>query len=299
MTRRIGFVGLGHMGGAIALRLLAAGEGLVVHDLSQAAMAGLAAAGAEPAASVEGLAARCDAVFLCLPSLEASAAVAREIAAAAAVPRVVVETSTVGPASVRALCALFAPRGIGVVDAPVSGGPRGARAGSLSVMCAGKAAHLELVAGQIDAIAGRKFVVGEEPGLAQFCKLVNNAISAAGMVAACEAMVAGVKAGLDAQVLLDAVNAGSGRNAATLDKFPAAILSGSFDYGGPLGLMLKDLSLFIEECRAMGLHGRMTPAALAGWQEAVDRSGPDADYSELIRHMEIDAKAEVRAVGGR
>ncbi len=291
---KTGFIGLGHMGSAMAERLLAAGHSLVVHDLSSDAVDRLVAAGAERGADARDVAGRCSTVFMCLPSPAASRAVCQQMAGGDAL-RVVVETSTVGPASVKQLEADLARHGVSVLDAPVSGGPRGARAGTLSVMYSGAPETVRVALGTLEAIAGRLFHVGDTPGLAQVCKLVNNAISAAGMIAACEATLVGVKAGLDAQTLLDAINAGSGRNAATLDKFPRAILTGSFDYGGPMGLMLKDLSLFIEQAEAAGVHNTMAPATLAAWREAVRRSGPEADYAEVIRHMEIDAGAEVRA----
>ena len=127
---------------------------------------------------------------------------------------------------------------------------------------------------QLEAIAGRLFDVGNEPGLAQVCKLVNNAISAAGMIAACEATVLGVKAGLDAGTMLDAINAGSGRNAATLDKFPKSILTGTFDYGGPLGLMLKDLGLFIEEAQAHGVRSLLAAGHAEGLAGSRGPRGP-------------------------
>ncbi|VWX61290.1 conserved hypothetical protein [Burkholderiales bacterium 8X] len=290
----IGFIGLGHMGAAMAERLLASGRGLAVHDLDRAAVERMVAAGAKAAAGPEDMARRCSIVFLCLPSPEASRAVCAQMQAGGAL-RVVVETSTVGPESIRQLVASLDSHGVSVLDAPVSGGPRGARAGTLSVMVSGAAETLQAAIGPLQAIAGKLFHVGSEPGLAQVCKLVNNAISAAGMMAACEATVLGVKAGLDADVLLDAINAGSGRNAATMDKFPRSILTGSFDYGGPMGLMLKDLSLFIDLATSAGVHNRLAPATLAAWQQAVAYSGPEADYSEVIRYMEADAGAEVRA----
>jgi 3-hydroxyisobutyrate dehydrogenase-like beta-hydroxyacid dehydrogenase len=293
MSELTGFVGLGHMGGALARRLMAAGHSLVVHDRNPQACSEFAAAGARVAKSPRAIADLAPVVFLCLPSIEASLEVAGGLAGGGAL-QVLVETSTVGPAAMRELASLMAARGVAVVDAPVSGGPRGAQAGTLSLMQAGSKDALARVLPQLSAIATHRFDVGAEPGLAQVCKLVNNAISAAGMVAACEATVVGVKAGLDAGTLLAAINAGSGRNAATLDKFPKAILTGSFDYGGPLGLMLKDLSLFIAEASACGVAGVMAPAALQAWQEAVHRSGFDADYSRLIRHLEIDAGVEVR-----
>ncbi|MGV3570671.1 MAG: NAD(P)-dependent oxidoreductase [Ramlibacter sp.] len=288
-----GFIGLGHMGGALARRLAAAGFPLAVHDLAPAACAPFAALGAAVCASAREVADRAQVVFLCLPSVAAAQQVAQELAAGSAV-RVVVETSTVGPASVREMAAVLSPQGIAVVDAPVSGGPRGAEAGTLSLMHAGTEMAVAAVRPQLQALAGRQFDVGAEPGLAQVCKLVNNAISAAAMVASCEGIVLGVQAGLDPGTLVAAVNAGSGRNAGTLDKFPRAILPGSFDYGGPLGLMLKDLSLFIAEAGARGLPAGMAQAALAGWSEAVARVGGEADYSELIRPYEDDAGVQVR-----
>lgn len=294
----VGFVGLGHMGAAIARRLLGEGCALWVHDLEPAAVARLTGEGARAAGGLQALARQCPIVFLCLPSVEASQAVAAGLAQAMdaqAALRVVVETSTVGPAAVRALATRLEAHGVQLVDAPVSGGPSAARAGTLSLMHAGRATAMGQVLPCLQAFAGRRFDVGEEPGLAQVCKLVNNAISAAGMMAACEATVVGVKAGLDARTLLDAINAGSGRNAATQDKFPRAILPGSFDYGGPLGLMLKDLSLFIDQAHEAGLSGGMAQATLAAWSEAVRRTGAQADYSEAIRHYEADAGVQVRA----
>lgn len=278
----------------MARRLLAAGHPLVVYDLDAAACRTLARLGARPAASARDVAQDASVVFLCLPSIEATREVATALAGGKAL-RVVVETSTVGPASVRELAQRMAVHGVAVVDAPVSGGPRGAVAGTLAVMHAGSPQAVAQALPQLRAIAGKLFDVGEQPGLAQVCKLVNNVISAAGMVAACEATVLGVKAGLDAGTLVAAINAGSGRNAATLDKFPKSILPGTFDYGGPMGLMLKDLRLFIEEAQAHGVHNVMAPATLQAWEEAVRRSGAQADYSKVIRHMEIDAGVEVRS----
>jgi 3-hydroxyisobutyrate dehydrogenase-like beta-hydroxyacid dehydrogenase len=289
-----GFIGLGHMGAAMARRLLQAGFPLVVHDLQPAAVQALVAAGGRGAHSAAQVAREAEAVFLCLPSVEAAGSVAQALAEGGAL-KVVVETSTVGPAAVRQVARLLAQHGIDVVDAPVSGGPRGAAAGTLSLMHSGSPAAVQGVLPQLAAIAGRRFDVGTEPGLAQVCKLVNNAISAAGMVAACEATVVGVKAGLDAGTLLAAINAGSGRNAATQDKFPKAILPGSFDFGGPMGLMLKDLSLYLEQAAAAGVPQTVVPAALQAWQRAVDRNGFDADYSRVICHLETDAGVTVRS----
>jgi len=289
-----GFIGLGHMGGAMARRLLDAGYALMVYDLNAAACDAMAALGARTAASPRDIADAAEVVFLSLPSIEATRNVAAQLFGGTRL-QVIVETSTVGPAAVQELVKQMAASQVSVLDAPVSGGPRAAVAGTLSMMHSGSTEALGIVSERLSVIAAHLFNVGTEPGLAQVCKLVNNAISAAGMVAACEATVMGVKAGLEAGHLLAAINAGSGRNAATLDKFPKSILPGTFDYGGPLGLMIKDLRLFIEESERHGLASVMAPATLQVWLEAVRRSGPDADYSMVIRHLEIDAGVEVRS----
>jgi 3-hydroxyisobutyrate dehydrogenase-like beta-hydroxyacid dehydrogenase len=294
----IGFVGLGQMGAAIARRLLAAGHKLMVYDLNPLATHSLEQAGAQVSPDVATLARTTPVVFLSLPSVEATQAVVSALQGGQCL-KVVVETSTVGPAALRSVAALLASQGVELVDAPVSGGPRGAAAGTLSVMYAASPTAMARVRPLLEAIAGKRFDVGAVPGLAQVCKLVNNAISAAGMVAACEATVVGIKAGLDADTLLAAINAGSGRNAATIDKFPGAILPGSFDYGGPMGLMLKDLSLYLQEATAVGVPQSVVPAALAAWQTAVDRSGFDADYSRVICHLEADAGVQVRSGASR
>ncbi len=294
----IGFIGLGHMGAAMAHRLLAAGHSLLVHDLDPRACQPLEQAGAQVAPDVAAVARLAPVVFLCLPSVAATQSVASALAGGQAL-KVVVETSTVGPAAVRSLAALLSSHGVEVVDAPVSGGPRGAAAGTLSLMHSGSPAAVARVQPLLQAIAGKRFDVGAVPGLAQVCKLVNNAISAAGMVAACEATVVGVKAGLDPDTLLAAINAGSGRNAATMDKFPRAILPGTFDYGGPMGLMLKDLSLYLQEAGTAGVPQSVVPAALAAWRTAVERSGFDADYSRVICHLEADAGVQVRSGASR
>lgn len=293
----------------MAHRLLDAGFAVVVNDLDPVACRPFVERGARSAAQARELAALAEVVFLCLPSLDATLAVAIELVAGlapsasdapaglhAARLRVLVETSTVGPLGVRELARRMAQRGVDVLDAPISGGPSGARAGTLAMMHAGSTQAIALALPAMHAIAGRLIPVGAEPGLAQVCKLVNNAISAAGMIAACQATVVGVKSGLEAGAMLEAINAGSGRNAGTLDKFPSAILQGRFDHGGHMGLMLKDLSLFIEQSQALGVPATLAQAAYDEWCRAVQRTGGNADYSMVIRHLEIDAGVQVRAV---
>src|ERR1043165_5874386 len=193
--------------------------------------------------------------FACLTSPEASRAVAygTDGVSGANSLRVHVEMSTIGSKTVKAIAAELAKKDIAMVDAPVSGGPRGARGGTLSTMAAGEHAAFECVKPMLQALARNVFYVGDKPGLGQVTKLANNMISAAGMLAAYECSAMAVKAGVDARTLIDTVNASTGRNATTLDKFPASILTRSFDYGGKISIMYKDVSLALEEARELGV----------------------------------------------
>jgi 3-hydroxyisobutyrate dehydrogenase-like beta-hydroxyacid dehydrogenase len=175
---------------------------------------------------------------------------------------------------------------IAVLDAPVSGGRRGAVEGNLTAIVADSQELVERARPWLQSVAGRVFVVGERPGLAQVCKLANNALSLTGLAIACEVVALGVKAGLDAATMIDVINAGTGRNSATADKFPRAILPRNFDTGGHVTIGAKDLGLYLQEVADQGL----SPSALgdiAGmWVRAVEEFGPAADASLFMRLME-------------
>jgi len=292
--RDVGVIGLGSLGAPMCRRFAGAGYRVIACDLDERARAALddlelVTTTADASAVAKGA----EVIVLCLPSAEASRAVSRALMPGRV--RIVLETSTVGPLVIRDLARELEVSRIAVLDVPVSGGPARALAGTLSMMMAGAPSLIEEVEPLVALIAQHRFHVGTEVGLAQVCKLVNNSVSAAGMVAACEATVLGVRSGLEAKTMLDAINASSGRNAATEEKFPRSILTGNFDHGGPLGLMVKDLELFVGAAARLDLECAMAKAALGVWKEAVRRTGGDADYCSLIRHLEADAGIEVRA----
>ena len=166
--------------------------------------------------------------------------------------RTVIDLSTTGPGVATEVAAKLAERKIAWVDSPVSGGVTGAKAGTLAVMVScPKPAYQKLE--PVLKVFGKLFHAGEKPGLAQTAKLANNLLAATAMVATSEAMAMGVKAGLDAKVLIDIINASSGRNSASQDKFPRAILPRTFDFGFATGLSYKDVRLCVEEAEAMGV----------------------------------------------
>jgi 3-hydroxyisobutyrate dehydrogenase-like beta-hydroxyacid dehydrogenase len=282
---RLGFIGLGAMGAPMAERLLAAGHELAVFDLNAAAVRPLVERGALARRSALEVATGADTVFACLPGPDASREVAQAVAGARGLGTYV-ETSTIGTMALQSVVNAFAESSVSVLDAPVSGGPRGARAGTLATMVSGDRAAFERTRPLFEAIAGKVFYVGASPGLAQMTKLANNMISAAGMAAACEAVVLGVKAGLDPDILIDVINASTGRNSATQDKFPQSILPRSFDYGGKLATMYKDVQLCFDEARAMAVPMWVGSSVVQLWfQGMVEGRGQD-DYTTIIKVIE-------------
>jgi 3-hydroxyisobutyrate dehydrogenase-like beta-hydroxyacid dehydrogenase len=276
------------MGAPMAERLIDAGHIVRVYDPNPAATDPLVARGALAAASPRDAAMGCEIAFACLPSPEISRHVAFESdgIAGCAELGVYVEMSTIGTKAMKEIAAGLGNKGIAVLDAPVSGGPRGARAGTLSTMVAGERAAFERAKPYLEAIARNVFYVGEAPGLGQVTKLANNMISAAGMAIAFEASAMAVKAGVDARVLIDTVNASTGRNSATTDKFPASVLTRSFDYGGKLSIMYKDVLLCLEEARALNVPMWLGANVVQLWFHAMTEGRGNDDYTTLIKMIE-------------
>lgn len=290
-----GFVGVGRMGALMTARLLQRGHEVHIYDVSAAAVAALTVQGAIPASSACAVGDVADIVFLSLPDPEIvrQASLRPDGLIGGSRVKHVVDFSTIGPRTALSVAQALAERGIVYVDAPVSGGLKGAREGTLAVMvsCA-KPVYLELES--LLAIFGKPFHLGETAGQAQTMKLANNLLSAAAVALTSEVMVMGVKAGLDPQVMLDVLNAGSGRNSATQDKFPRAILPGTFDFGFATGLSYKDVRLCIDEAEALGVP--MICGAAVRQMLAVTNAmyGADSDFTSLCKVVESWAGAEVR-----
>jgi 3-hydroxyisobutyrate dehydrogenase-like beta-hydroxyacid dehydrogenase len=179
------------------------------------------------------------------------------------------------------------------IDAPVSGGVAGATAGTLAVMVSGPQASFEAIRPVMENF-GKLFYVGDQPGLAQVAKLANNLLAASAMVVSSEAMVMGVKAGLDPKILLEIFNMGSGRNSATQDKFPRCVLPGTFDFGFATGLSYKDVRLCVDEAEALGVP--MIAGAMVRQMLAVTNAkyGPTSDFTSIVKVIEEWAGVEVR-----
>jgi 3-hydroxyisobutyrate dehydrogenase-like beta-hydroxyacid dehydrogenase len=289
----VGFVGLGRMGGPMSRRLIEAGHTLSVFDVSAEAVGALQNAGATAAASAQEVGDRADIAFVSLPTPDVVQAVVLDGVGRGSRAKIIVDLSTSGPGVAGRVSRGLQERGVAWIDAPVSGGVAGAKAGTLAVMASGPRTSFEPVQPLLKNF-GKVFYVGEKAGLAQVAKLANNLLAAAALVVSSEAMVMGVKAGLDPKILLDIINAGSGRNSATQDKFPRAILPRTFDFGFATGLSYKDVRLCIDEAEALGVP--MVVGAAVRQMLAVTNAkfGPTSDFTSITRVVEEWAGVEVK-----
>jgi 3-hydroxyisobutyrate dehydrogenase-like beta-hydroxyacid dehydrogenase len=271
----------------MARRLVEAKHQLVVFDTRREAVDKLVALGATAAASPRDVADRTETVMASLPSLQASLDVATGKGGVIEGKKVkrFVDLSTTGSRMAVRIHDMLKQRGIVQVDSPVSGGVTGAEKGTLAVMMSGPKADCEAIKPAIEAI-GRPFYIGAKPGSGQTMKLANNFLSATAVVATSEAVVMGVKSGLDPKVMIDVINSGSGMNTASRDKFPRAILPRSFDFGFATELMVKDVRLAVEEMQALGLKMEVAEAVGRLWEVVLREMGPDSDFTTAIQPIE-------------
>ena len=283
----IGFIGLGKMGFPMARRLVEAGHQLVVFDQRKDAVDQLVALGAQAASSPQDIADRAETVMASLPSLQASLEVATGAGGVIDGTRVkrFIDLSTVGSHMAVKIHDLLAAKNIVQLDSPVSGGVGGAEKGTLAVMVSGPRADFDAAKPALDVI-GKVFFIGEKPGTAQTMKLANNFLSATAMVATSEAVVMGVKSGLDPNVMIDVINAGSGLNTASRDKFPRSVLPRTFDFGFATGLMVKDVRLCLDEMKSLGLSMEVAEAVGRLWEVVIRDMGPESDFTAAIKPIE-------------
>jgi 3-hydroxyisobutyrate dehydrogenase-like beta-hydroxyacid dehydrogenase len=284
VSEKIAFIGVGRMGSIMAARLIAAGHELTVYDPVASATAPLASLGATVAGSVAEAARSSTVAMASVPGPADARETARTIADSPTL-KVFLDLSTSGPAAAQAIAALLAPRGIAAVDAPVSGGVKGAAAGKLAIMASGSARAMEQVRPLLDVL-GRVYVLGEKPGLGQTVKLANNLMSAASLAIAAEALAMGVKAGVDPAAMLEVLNASSGRNSATVDKIPRHVLNRRFDFGFANALSFKDVRLCLEEAEALGVPMVVGAAVRQMLSITYQIHGAAADCTELVKVVE-------------
>jgi 3-hydroxyisobutyrate dehydrogenase-like beta-hydroxyacid dehydrogenase len=292
----IGFIGVGQMGFHMARRLREAGHRVLVFDTRREAIDRVTALGAHPRGSARAIADEVETVMASLPTPDVVLATATGDAGVIEGKRVrrFVDLSTTGAVMARRVFDALKSRNIVQIDAPVSGGVTGAAKGTLAVMVSGPRAEVDAVEPAL-SVLGKIFVISERPGAGQTMKLCNNFLSATAMTATSEAMVMGVKAGLDPRIMLDVINSGSGRNTATEDKFGRVVLPRLFNLGFTTGLMAKDLKLCLAEASALGVPMEVAQAVTRMLELACDEIGPDKDLTTVVQTVERRAGVVVRA----
>lgn len=284
----IGFVGLGMMGLPMAKCLLAAGYKVRGFDLADAVKAELIAAGGEACATAAETAVGAAAVITMLPNskiVDAVVLTGPGALVSALGSAVLVDMSSSAPTSTREVGTTLAKHGIAMLDAPVSGGVKRAAEGSLAIMVGGDPTQVARVRPVLEVLGSSVFETGPL-GSGHAMKALNNFVSAAGLTAACEALVVGKKFGLDPEQMIDILNVSTGRNNSTENKIKPFVLSGTYNGGFSLGLMAKDLAVASHLADAMGAQSPLAHAVASLWADARDRLEPGADHTEINRYLE-------------
>jgi 3-hydroxyisobutyrate dehydrogenase-like beta-hydroxyacid dehydrogenase len=286
MTLRIGFIGLGNMGGRMTRRVVDGGEPVLGFDMNRDAVI---AAGATPADSGIEVVAQSDVVLLSLPDSKVVERVVLDPAFLQALRpgQIVVDLSTAAPSSTQQIHAQLQELGVEYLDAGISGGAAAAEKGALTLMVGGSAEALETVQPVLAHFATKVFHLGG-PGAGHSTKLLNNFLNAIALSATAEVMVAAKKAGLDLQTVLDVLNSSSGVNFATLNRFPK-IIHGDYLKGGLTNaLMTKDVVLYVDHLHELGVTSLNASAPLASFGLA-----NALGYANEISNTVVDAIGDV------
>ena len=281
----IGFVGLGNMGGPMVGRLVGAGYTVRGYDVSEAARTAVGQeTGATTVDAVTDVARDADGVVLMLPNSKVVRAVllGQGLLDAIAPGTLLLDMSSSAPTDTRDIAPTIAERGVHFVDAPVSGGVRGAQAGTLTIVVGGEEADVEAARPLLEVVGNRALHVGGI-GAGHALKALNNLLSAATLIATSEAVEAGRRFGLDPAVMIDAINTSSGRSYSTEYKFPDFVLPGTFDAGFNINLMVKDIDCALELAEATGSPSAVTGVIVEQWHRAAEDLPDDADHTAIAK----------------
>lgn len=290
-SMKIGFVGIGNMGQPMVANLVKAGWDVGIYDVdARKARSFAASVGCRQVLSLADLGATSDAVILMLPDGKIVRKVTLGdngqndcLSAGMSPGKTIIDMSSSAPVGTRELGAELAERGIGMMDAPVSGGVKGAVAGTLAILVGGDRAKADAFDGVLSAM-GRRLYVGDL-GAGHAVKVLNNYVSAAGLAAAAEALVVAERFGIAGDTLVDALNASTGRNNSTENKFKQYVLNRAYNSGFALDLMVKDLTLAMDVAESTGVDAKLGQSCLSVWRDAQTWTGPGADHTEFARFV--------------
>lgn len=290
---RIGFVGLGAMGRPMVENLLRAGYGVAVHNRSREVVAAMVAQGASEKGSAAEVAAACDVFCTCLMLPEQASEVFADALTVPVDGKVFIDFATSEPSFSRRLAAEVAAHGGSFLDAPISGGPKGAAAATMSIMVGGDAAAFARVRPILDCLGKKIFHLGPV-GAGTTAKICNQILTGVTHVLVCEAMVLGAKAGADPRALYEVLRVSSGQSNSLERAVQNFILPGNFEPNFPVTGITKDLECAIRTAKALGVRLLLAPVAQQCYIEAAGLGYGAKDVASVIRPMEAIAGVEVR-----
>lgn len=296
MSTTLGYLGLGNMGQPMATRLIDAGHTVAVRDINEAATKPFMERQVKVAASGKDLADNSEIIVCSLPSnkIIREAMLGAEGLIEGDKMRVFVNACTTGSPFAEEMNEALAAKGVTYFDAPISGGPAGARDGTLSVMTSGPKEIYDEIEPYLRAYGTTLVYCGEKPGLAQVLKLANNMLFASNIMVTSEVMAMGVKAGLDAETMITAISAGSGRNSSIDMIMPRSVMPRTFDFGATIDILMKDVNLALEEGEAQGVPQPVSQQTRQLMLLAMHRGWAQKDLSELAKLVEEWSGTEIK-----
>lgn len=292
---KVGFIGLGSVGGKLAGSVLRNGFDLTVHDLDAEAVARFVARGARDGGSPAQLMDQCDVVITCLPSPKACAAVVEAMLPSVTAGKIWLEMSTTDATELRRHAAAVTERGGFAVDCPVSGGCHRADTGNISIFAGCDRATFEKVLPILTTL-GRRVLHTGEVGTASTLKVMTNYLATANLLTVCEAMVTMKAAGMDLATTYEAIKISSGTSFVH-ETESQVILNGSRDIGFSMGLVKKDIGLFQQIAEDNDVPLEISPMMVEIFEEGIDRYGFDAQSDDIIKRLEEATGLDITAPG--
>ena len=281
MINSYGFIGLGEMGKPIATNLLKSSKKLTVYDIDD--LENKAPKGSFIAKSLDQLVSVSEIIFISVPDGKASSNVINNILNSnEKLVSHIINLSTIGLQETKPLIKALNKVNISYIDAPVSGGKSGAINATITIMWSGSQKLLDEIRDDLNCFSKSIFFVGKEPGQGQIMKLINNYLSAVAMSSTSEAILLGLQNNLDMETMLNVLNVSTGKNSATLDKFPNRILTESYDAAFRMSLMNKDLELYLSEAISNGMPIKIAKVVKNYFQEG-EKSLPLGDFTEIYK----------------
>ena len=287
---RVGFIGIGKMGLPMASRIAAQGYPLHVYDIAEEALKAICdRTTARAQKTLKELGRNCEVVILMLPDSDVVKRVLfgekEGLAAHLSRGSVVIDMSSSNPSVTREIGPRLKEAGVDFIDAPVSGGVKRAVDGSLAIMAGGDSAVIARVKPLLSTM-GKTLIETGMLGSGHAMKALNNYVSAAGLLAACEALKVGSDFGIAPDKIIAVLNASTGKNNSTENKMMQFIVSKLFNSGFSLGLMRKDISIAVDLAKSTGSKTLLGEVLLKSWADAEVKLGGAADHTEIFRMLD-------------